>query len=223
MGRRAKHLTSAEQASANRERVQKYSSTPSGKAARALARRTRYISHTTRKESKHPRDIPLPFPTSILGLPPLGIEIEQMYTIPLPEAHHFFRDALTKPGSLEESDLHRWKAEPPFFEDEDMTDPYSTNYLRFTDSLASVLHGVRLREQNKRDIERRVEFYRDGRPAALVRLRTEVADLLSGWERVKALDIYHEYHNSREHTMHQHYLQWQARTIYHLYHLKFLD
>jgi hypothetical protein len=35
-------------------------------------------------------------------------------------------------------------------------------------------------------------------------------------------DLYHPFHQSREHLMLQHYIQWQARTIYHLYHLEFL-
>jgi hypothetical protein len=35
-------------------------------------------------------------------------------------------------------------------------------------------------------------------------------------------DLYHPFHQSREHLMLQHYIQWQACTIYHLYHLEFL-
>ncbi|KAJ7637479.1 hypothetical protein B0H17DRAFT_1149459 [Mycena rosella] len=137
--------------------------------------------------------------------------------------HCFFQEALKKAHSLDESGLSWWKAEPPFVEDEDLTNPYSNNYFRFTEFLASVLHGVRLREQNEQDIARGAEFDRDGHAAVLVRLHGEVTDLLFQWERVKALEIYHDYHNSREYTMHQHYLQWQAHTIYHLYHLKFLE
>jgi hypothetical protein len=54
------------------------------------------------------------------------------------------------------------------------------------------------------------------------RLREEVAALLLGWKRVKSLGIYNEVHHPREYAMLQHYIQWQARTIYHLYYLGFL-
>ncbi|KAJ7083069.1 hypothetical protein B0H15DRAFT_802880 [Mycena belliarum] len=145
-----------------------------------------------------------------------------MGQLPLPEANSLFREALTKPGALDESDLHRWKVEPPFVEDEDTTDPFSERYLRFNQSLAYVLHGVRLREQNEQDTERRLQFSGDGSEAAKFKVCQEIDELLSGWRRVKALSIYHPFHHSREYTMQQHYLQWLARTIYHLYHLKFL-
>ncbi|KAJ7439133.1 hypothetical protein FB451DRAFT_1192339 [Mycena latifolia] len=195
----------------------------SGKVARALANHHHYLAQNTRKKSKHPLDDSTLSPTSILGLPPLDIKIQEMYNVPLPESHPLFREALTKPGALDESDLHRWKAEPPFVEDEDMTDPYSDRYHRFTQNLASVLHGVRLREQRERDVLRRAEFTNNGTAAGMAALCEEVVYLLSSWERVKVLDIYDQYHHSREYVMHQHYLQWQARTVYHLYHLKFLN
>ncbi|KAJ7435268.1 hypothetical protein FB451DRAFT_1194744 [Mycena latifolia] len=223
MGRRAKYFTVADCASANQASVKKYTATSGGKAVRAVARRNRYLAETTRKESKHPPSHSAPLSGSVLGLPPLNIEIEQLFHLPLPEAHPFFREALTKPGALDESDLFRWKAEPPFVQDTDITDPYSATYHRWTESLVSVLHGVRLREQNERNVQRRAEFNINGRAAALVELRREVEELMSDWERVKALNIYHEYHQSREHSMYRHYVQWLACTIYHLYHLKFLD
>ncbi|KAJ7490763.1 hypothetical protein FB451DRAFT_1166091 [Mycena latifolia] len=112
--------------------------------------------------------------------------------------------------------LHLWRMRT-------LTDPYSDRYHRFTQNLASVLHGVRLREQRERDVLRRAEFTNNGTAAGMAALCEEVVYLLSSWERVKVLDIYDQYHHSREYVMHQHYLQWQARTVYHLYHLKFLN
>ncbi|KAJ7139120.1 hypothetical protein C8R44DRAFT_727228 [Mycena epipterygia] len=181
------------------------------------------MSQTTRKVPKHPqKDSELSLVSSI-GLRPLPIEIDQIYSTPLPENHTLFRQALASANALDESDLQRWKVEPPFVEDDDMTDPHSAGYYHFTESLASVLHGIKLREQNQQDAQRRAEFDKEGQLVGMAALRTEVADLLSAWERVKVLSVYHEYHNPREYTMFQHYRQWQARTIYHLYHIKFLD
>lgn len=152
------------------------------------------------------------------------MEIQQLANAPLPETRPFFREALRKADALDESDLGRWKTEPPFVKDDDTSNPYSDQYLHFTQSLASVLHSVRLRKQNQRDAKHRTEFETNGKEAAVVALRAEVTDLPSGWERVKALRThYNAYHNSREYSMYQHYIQWQVRTIYHLYHMKFFE
>ncbi|KAJ6533960.1 hypothetical protein DFH09DRAFT_1092126 [Mycena vulgaris] len=223
MGRRAKHLTTAERALANRDSVLKYSGTSGRKTTRAAADHARYLSQSTRRELKHPSSSLFPLALSVLCLPPLDLEINWLYHTSLPESHPLFREALAKPDALDESDLHRWKAEPPFEEDNDASDPDSDAYHRFTQSLVDVLHGVRLREQNELDVQRRADFNVNGMTAGVTALREELETLLLSWERVKALNIYHEHHDSREFAMCRHYLQWQARTIYHLYHLKFLD
>ncbi|KAJ7652997.1 hypothetical protein B0H17DRAFT_1147188 [Mycena rosella] len=224
MGHRAKHLTNAERQSAKQEGVHKGSSTPSAKLTRATLDHARYLSRRTRKEANHPSIESSLQPAKLLALLPLDSEIEHLASVPLPDSHPLFREALRKADALDESDLGRWKVEPPFFEDDDASDPYSHQYLHFTQSLASVLHGVRLRKQNERDVERRTYFKMSGKEAAVRVLRAEVADLLTGWERVKAICTYYNaYHNSRECSMYQHFIQWQARTIYHLYHMKFLE
>lgn len=194
----------------------------SAKLLRASADHARYLSDNTRKLLKHYQKGSGLSLVSNIGLPPLPIEIEQMCSIPLPEDHPLFREALTKPDALNLSDLPRWKAEPPFVEDDNMSDLHSAGYHRYTVALASVLHGYKLREQNQRDVQRRAEFDRVGKLTGMAALRAEVVELLSAWERVKVLGVYHEYHNPREYTMLQHYHQWQARTIYHLYHAQFL-
>ncbi|KAJ7684054.1 hypothetical protein B0H17DRAFT_1137444 [Mycena rosella] len=184
MGRRAKHLTNVERQSAKREGVHKGSSTPSAKLARATLDHARYLSRSTQKEANHPSIESSLQPAKLLGLPPLDSEIEHLASVPLPDNHPLFREALRKANALDESDLGRWKVEPLFFEDDDTSNPYSDQYPHFTQSLASVLHGVRLREQNEWDVECHTYFKMSGKETAVRVLRAKVADLLAGWERV---------------------------------------
>lgn len=150
----------------------------------------------------------------------------ELYRQALPLDEPLFKEALRSPDALDESDLARWKEEPPFVEDEDMTDPYSPAYLSFTKSLVVVLHGVRLREQNAQDIQLREAERTKGREVVMHELQQEVTTMWSRWERVEILlgeGKYHPYHQSRESTMLEHYVQWLARTIFHLTYLKFLE
>jgi hypothetical protein len=175
-----------------------------------------------RKEGKHAADMPPVIP----GLAAPNAEIQDLYHTPLPHHESLFREALRSADALDEGDLARWKAEPPFVEDEDSTDPYSARYLAFTHSLTLVMHGVRLREENTRDAQRRVELLEKGWKPVMAEMREEVRGLLQRWEIVTRLwreQFYDPYHNSREHTMLAHYRQWLARTIFSMYHLKFLQ
>ncbi|KAJ7723036.1 hypothetical protein B0H14DRAFT_2642019 [Mycena olivaceomarginata] len=100
--------------------------------------------------------------------------------------------------------------------------PTSAAYLSFTKSLAAVLHGVRLREQNAEDIQLREAVYTKGRGVVMHQLQQTVTTLWSRWARVETLlgeGKYHPYHQSREYTMLEHYVQWLARTIFHLTYL----
>ncbi|KAJ7109042.1 hypothetical protein C8R43DRAFT_962621 [Mycena crocata] len=236
MGRSAKHLTAAARVEAARGYDKTYSQKPwyvlvlhaahaltsngglrlSTKILRASARRMRHLAETTRKDTLHPvRCIP--------GLTPLPTLIHDMQMIPLPIDHHFFLQTLAKVGTLDESDLWRWKKEPPFVEDDDDRDPHSEEYLKFTTSIEAVLHGVRMREQNANDVLRRTAFKKKGPEAYMDLLRKQITKLLSDWERVVSVDIYNRFHNPREWAMHRHYIQWLSRTIYRLYYLEFLQ
>ncbi|KAJ7239576.1 hypothetical protein B0H12DRAFT_1228040 [Mycena haematopus] len=221
MGRRALYLTQDQKTSADRKDHLKYSRSPRGKAAKA---RLRQPAHR-RKQAKYVPESTPECPTSIPGLPALNTEIEKWYNTPLPENEPLFKEALRSADALDESDLMRWKTEPPFVEDDDTTDPYSAGYLKYTHSLTHVLHGVRLREQNAEDLRWRAKFAEDGWVAALHDLKEEVQLLLERWERMEDLSTrrpYHPFHASREHAMFQVYVQWLARTIFHQYYLKFL-
>ncbi|KAJ7251182.1 hypothetical protein B0H12DRAFT_1234251 [Mycena haematopus] len=221
MGRRAIHLTQSAKATAKREQVKKYSQTAHGQATRADARKPAH-----HRKGKHTTEGPAECPLSIPGLPTPTVDIQERYNTPLPDQEPLFQAALSSADALDESDLARWKKEPPFVEDEDTTDPYSSDYFAFTKSLVNVLHGVRLREQKIRDAQRRVEFLEEGWKVAMGELREEVRILLERWAIVTRLareQFYHPYHNSREHAMLEHYLQWLGRTIYSLYYLKFLE
>ncbi|KAJ7828173.1 hypothetical protein B0H13DRAFT_2373348 [Mycena leptocephala] len=218
MGRRAKHHTLAQQASASRESSLKYVQSPKGKITRAASRRP-----------AHRRKVPSARPGTIPDLPALSAPTARMlelYNQPLPHSAQLFKAALRSPDALDESDLGRWKEEPPFVEDDDTTDPYSPAYLAFTKSLAEVMHGARLREQNRQDIELRETVRTKGRGFVMRTLQPEIREMWMRWERAERLlseRKYNPYHQSREHTMLEHYIQWLARTICHLSDLKFLE
>ena len=161
-------------------------------------------------------------PQCVPHLPPLPREVHRLYHLSLPESEPLFRDALVGASYLDLSDIHRWMERPPFVEDDDTTDPYSNDYHLFTQSLGFVLDGVRMRQQNEADRQRRLDFNAHGWTACMGGLREEVQRLLREFEELDR-DIYHPYHASREHAMLQHYARWQARTIYHLYYLRFME
>lgn len=144
----------------------------------------------------------------------------------LPFRSRLFQEALQSADALDESDLARWKEAPPFVEDDDTTDPYSAGYLAFTEALVKVLHGVRLREQNVRDVQLREDVLTKGWALVMRGLQGEVAEMWIHWQRAEELlgeRKYHPYHQSREHTMLLHYIQWLARMICHLHHVEFLE
>ncbi|KAJ7080174.1 hypothetical protein B0H15DRAFT_953665 [Mycena belliarum] len=215
MGRLAKHRSLAQQAAASRERSLKYIRSPQGQIARAASRRPAH----RRKQ--------VPVPPSILpDVPTPTPRMVELHGQALPVEEPLFQEALRSPDALDESDLPRWKHEPPFVEDEETTDPFSPAYLAFTKLLAVVLHGVRLREQNARDVQLCEAVETKGRDAVVAQLQEEVTALWGSWERVDTLlraRKYHPYHQSREYTMFEHYLQWLARTIFHLTYLRFLS
>ncbi|KAJ6552138.1 hypothetical protein DFH09DRAFT_1086257 [Mycena vulgaris] len=88
--------------------------------------------------------------------------------------------------------------EPPFEEDNDASDPDSEAYHRFTQSLVDVPPRREITEQNELDVQRRADFNVNGMTAGVTALCEELETLLLSWERVKALNIYHEHHDSRE-------------------------
>ncbi|KAJ6581868.1 hypothetical protein B0H19DRAFT_1252030 [Mycena capillaripes] len=215
MGRHAKYLTTASKASAKRTNNLRYSESPNGQVVRAASRRAQWLSRTTRDELPSP-------PRCIPHLPRLPGRVHTLYHLPLPEAEKLYRDALGGASYLDLSDISRWMRAPPFVEDDDPTDPHSADYHNFTRSLGFVLDGVHMRAQQESDRLRRRDFDTRGWAVCMADLRAEVQQLLEEFEELD-LEIYHPYHASREHAMLQHYTRGQARTIYHLYFLKFLD
>jgi hypothetical protein len=123
---------------------------------------------------------------------------------------------------LSNEGLPRWMAKPPFAMDEDETDPYSADYRFWTECLEAIIHGYRMRLQLEDDRQRRLDLTAKGWPVFMDALREEVFELLRNWEMVN-IRMYHAYHASRQYRMHKLYLWWQARTIYHLYYLRFLE
>ncbi|KAJ7829464.1 hypothetical protein B0H13DRAFT_2372622 [Mycena leptocephala] len=164
-------------------------------------------------------------PSVIPGLTAPNAEIQELYNAPLPITNPYFARLYALPTlSMKKDSI--WKAEPPFAGEEDSTDPYSTQYITFTHSLVSVMHGVRLREENARDAQRKADFLENGWRTGMEKLREEVRGLLHRWETVTTLSreqFYHPYHDSREYAMLFHYRQWLAHTIFSLYHLKFMQ
>ncbi|KAJ7850970.1 hypothetical protein B0H13DRAFT_2360390 [Mycena leptocephala] len=150
----------------------------------------------------------------------------ELSNLALPHAAQLFQDALRSSDALDEGDLTRWKEDPPFIKDDDTTDPYSPPYLKFTTSLTQVLHGIRLREQNARDVELRDAIRMKGQGFVTRTLQLEIQEMWIHWEwaeRMLGEQKYNPFHQSREHTMLEHHVQWLAHTICHLSHLKFLE
>ncbi|KAK7046977.1 hypothetical protein R3P38DRAFT_3176370 [Favolaschia claudopus] len=218
MGRRQKYRSLDEKASAQRKSNLKYSRSPHGKIVLSAYRASTHLrKHRTTPIKPLPDSLPLvPLPT------PRQLEL---YHSPLPTHSHLFSEALRFPDALDESDLARWKTEPPFEGDSDDTDPHSESYIRFTRSLTEVMHGIRLREQNQRDAKLREELLSQGQEGMLQSLRHEVLKMSQVWRRVERLEnegFYDPYHQPREYAMLRLYLHWLARTICHLYYLKFI-
>ncbi|KAJ7769732.1 hypothetical protein B0H14DRAFT_2632698 [Mycena olivaceomarginata] len=146
MGRRARHLTADAKASARRQSDLLYSQSPHGKLVRATSRRLKQ----RRKVAQTPLKTSL---NHIPGLPPLSSELVALNELPLPESNPLFQAALTAASWIDVSDIGRWKKQPPFEEDDDRTDPYSAPYFRYSENIAVVLHGDRMRAQNERDVQ----------------------------------------------------------------------
>ncbi|KAJ6494213.1 hypothetical protein C8R45DRAFT_1134783 [Mycena sanguinolenta] len=239
MGRRCKYRTEEEAALAHRESVRKYARSPHGQQARAAARTPQHrrkvcTRPTTPLPSPAPRGTSPPRPPTHLlhthtsrpahlpNVPQPTPAMAALNACLLPDEEHLFCEALRSAEALDISGLHIWKTEPPFVSDNDPTNPNSWPYRTFTYNLGLVLHGVRLREQRERDVERRADFEND-RAQAMENLEAEVMNLLRIWERVSTLTPYDPDRQSREHSMLGHYKQWLARSIYHLYYLNFLE
>ncbi|KAJ7722724.1 hypothetical protein DFH07DRAFT_783732 [Mycena maculata] len=176
MGRSAKHLSLAEKASANRESTSKYSRSPQSRTTRTASRRP-----------AHQRKCPLPPQRTLSNLPMPTPRMLELSNQVLPFGSPLFKQALRSADALDESDLPRWKEAPPFVEDDDAMDPYSAGYLAFTKSLVEVLHGVRLRDQNARDIELRMGVSTKGLALVMHGLQEEVAKMWVRWERAEEL------------------------------------
>ncbi|KAJ7667389.1 hypothetical protein B0H14DRAFT_3539123 [Mycena olivaceomarginata] len=232
MGRRAKHLTQAAKACARREIDRKYSQSESAKTVRAASKCALYIHNTGRHN--HPRPL-----HCIPHLPALPYQIHNLYHAPLPESEILYQDFLAgDPDFLSHNqivnladNLQRWMEKPPFRPDTnetdsyfrmdmDKTDPHSFHY--FTECLGQIIDGTRMRQQKEDDRRRRVDLTQMGWSAFINVLRVEVMQLLADWEALD-IEMYDSYHASRPYEMHQNYLHWQARTIYHLYYLQFLE
>jgi len=176
--------------------------------------------------SSSARGSPIPQPSlpdvsetffSRLSLPS---DLVKQALLPLPETTDLFQRALASSDDLDESDLWRWKDGPPYVVDPGSTSTVSELY--YTERLVEVMHGIWSREQHKDNEARRKQFLQTGHIAALESLHTEVVAMLDEWE---VLTHFLKYYSAgaREMTMAEVYVQWQARKIYHLYHLHFME
>ncbi|KAJ6462994.1 hypothetical protein C8R45DRAFT_940653 [Mycena sanguinolenta] len=155
---------------------------PSGKEVRAAAK--------GRQQRRKVAQVAPPTSIShIPGLPPLSSAVQALQEILLPQENPLYQAALSGAAWLDLSDMGRWKKPPPFEEDGDNTDPYSDDYLRFNKNLAAVLHGVRMRTQTERDIQRRTDFHGRGRKHAMDQLRKEVVELSKELERIFGYNV----------------------------------
>ncbi|KAJ7327483.1 hypothetical protein DFH08DRAFT_816335 [Mycena albidolilacea] len=163
MGRCTRHLTADAKASARRQSDLLYSHSPHGKFVRATSRQLKQHRKVTQTPPTDSLD-------HIPGLKPLSPELVALNELPLPESNPLFQAVLTAASWIDVLDLPRWKKQPPFEEDDDHTDPYSAQYLRYSENIAVVLHGDRMRAQNEQDVQRRTEFHAAGAKQAMDRL-----------------------------------------------------
>ncbi|KAJ7924774.1 hypothetical protein B0H13DRAFT_1863640 [Mycena leptocephala] len=161
MGRRAKHLSLAQQASASRE------SSLKGRIARAASRRPAQ----RRKVPPAPLGTLHDLPVLSTPIPTPTARMLELYDQALPHGVPLFEDALRSPDALDESDLMQWKEDPPFVEDDDTTDPYSPAYLAFTKLLAEVLHVVHTK----------------GREFVTRTLQPEICEMWTKWARAEKM------------------------------------
>ncbi|KAJ6577661.1 hypothetical protein B0H19DRAFT_1252980 [Mycena capillaripes] len=221
MGRRAKYLTADEATAGHRERARRYNHGLRGKQVRTAARQARNPSKATRKKSKMSiPSPPPPPPRADVTHAPLDPKILQWRVFPLPDEEELFLDALHDARCQDFSPLEVWMPEPPFADDDDAMDPQTLSYFNYTPNIGIALHGLRLRQEQTEDIRCRAAFAAGGEEWRAAH-RKELQELLSRWTRVIALPLYPA--NSRQHAMWFHYSSWLARTIYHLYHLEFLN
>jgi hypothetical protein len=139
--------------------------------------------------------------------------------LPLPESSYLFQEALASPENLDESDIWRWEHGPPYVVDSGST--ATPSELHHTERLVEVIHGVRLREQRKADVVRHCQYWQMDHSEALEGLALEVKAMLQEWKTL-SLFVRDYTAGAREMTMAQVYLQWQARTIHHMYYLLFI-
>jgi hypothetical protein len=201
--------------------------TQSGQGVRSTSRRAAYWRKNGRRK---------PSETSLFGSPPprpsfAGISSEELpglslpndlinqALLPLPESSYLFQEALASPENLDESDLWRWEHGPPYVVDSGST--ATPSELCYTERLVEVIHGVQLREQRKADDVRRCRYRQMNHSEALEELVLEVKAMLEEWKTL-SLFVRDYTAGAREMTMAQIYLQWQARTIHHLYYLLFI-
>ncbi|KAJ7709082.1 hypothetical protein B0H14DRAFT_2646525 [Mycena olivaceomarginata] len=189
---------------------------PSAQVVLAASHRAYYINRTSGLEYRRPRH-------SIPYLPPLPHEIHRLQQKRLPVSKVLYQDALAGEDMIISNPaLQRWMAKPPFAMDLDETDPYSAEYQHWTECMEDIIDGLRMRLQLEDDRRRRLELNTNGWVVFMNALREEVVQLLKDWESLN-VRLYHSYHASRQYRMHQKYLRWLARTIYHLYYLEFLE
>jgi hypothetical protein len=200
--------------------------TQSGRQVQLAARHAAYWREHGRRGPSETSLVPPSSRSSSPGIsdttvpgPPLPIDLIEKALLPLPESATLFQEALRSPDNLDESDLWRWESGPPYVVESKST--ATPSELHYTGRLVEVVHGVRLREQQKTDIVRRNEYLQRNRTAALKDLSLQVTAMLEEWKRL-TLFMQDYAASAREMTMAEIHLQWQARTIYHIYHLLFI-
>lgn len=143
----------------------------------------------------------------------------KLATKSLPVDSTFFQRALHTPEVIDTSDLSQWDGGPPYATlDTILTTTPSE--MAWTAKLMEIWHGYQLRLQRDEDRNRRRDF-KDSRQVVMMSMKEEVERLTEDWQNTEEfLKNHHE--GARETAMAEVFHQWQARYIYHIYHLHFL-
>lgn len=232
MGRRAKYLDKAQRSSASHLRQNSYGNSPrcvskmnicnitllnlpySGKSVRKASRQEHYRREHGRQGSSTSR----PRPTT-LRLPPLSARLVDMATRSLPCGSRLFQRALNDPESIDDSELKFWNTGPPYAF-HDVAEHEGAEHSRM-ERLVEVMHGWRLRLQRDADVKHQEEFEMDGQ-GVMLRWEAGIIDMLEDYKTTR--QILREHSDSvQERRMAMVFHQWQAREIFHLYNLEFLQ
>jgi hypothetical protein len=181
-----------------------------GRVIRSLQNRAAY-KHRHGRQGTDTTKILLTRPSAQEVLDPALVTLALM---PLPDTY-LFHEALCGEDALDESELGVWDAKPPY--PLSSTPEDSTAEREFTRRLVEVMHGRRLRMQEENE-KKRDKLYGHVPSELKMGIYEDFVAGLRGCERTELfIKCFSSARASQAFQITEHFLQWQARTVYMLY------